>query len=507
VIAPCAVHIPINRIPAHVTIWRGRQRLRNPGRHVAGPRPWLQYGDVIRVVRPGSLRLSYAGNRFELRHAYSALICRQVTFEAGSHPRRAHVLALWLQSGLVSVRSGTLRPRGGLIVGPELIAYPTIGGTSMKVERNPYRKLTRAWTLNRPIIVTRPVNQTIRLISRVTYTAISDDSGLRLDVWPFALSASERTPVPSDGLVPFWDDGQACSVGCAAPGAIPGWPLKPFHKQHAIRSALNELRPANFHVALDIEARDGQSVYPIQSGYVHVRQASGPDENVQIGQFVYWHMDRRVNEGDYAAAYRTDLGPIKYAFKHLALSEIGPGGEYLNPLRPGGRMLSPWTDTEPPVIGRPLVMADGRAIVSAFDPQSVEERASYKTPVLAPAALAWRLFDAAGHALTPLEWALRGSHNYSNSLKPVIFAPGASNPGFNCFAFHVICIPRWNYWLAGGLTGPLPLASLGPGRYRLSVYAWDWAGNTIALDRWLRLPLAAADSVPSAPIVARPDFP
>jgi len=44
------------------------------------------------------------------------------------------------------------------------------------------------------------------------------------------------------------------------------------------------------------------------------------------------------------------------------------------------------------------------------------------------------------------------------------------------------CIPNWVYWLAGGLTQPLPLSSLQPGRYRLTVYAWDWTGNTSALD-------------------------
>ena len=34
------------------------------------------------------------------------------------------------------------------------------------------------------------------------------------------------------------------------------------------------------------------------------------------------------------------------------------------------------------------------------------------------------------------------------------------------------------------------LDSLPAGRYRLSVYAWDWAGNRSALDDWITLPLA-----------------
>jgi hypothetical protein len=127
--------------------------------------------------------------------------------------------------------------------------------------------------------------------------------------------------------------------------------------------------------------------------------------------------------------------------------------------------------------------------------------------VLAPSSLAWRLYDAHNRALTPLEWAMRGSQNYPPGLRPVIFAPGARNPGFACFYRRVRCIPNWVYWLAGGLTPPLPLATLAPGRYRLTVYAWDWAGNTSALDYPLTLPLAHAASAPFGPLAPVFDYP
>ena len=58
-------------------------------------------------------------------------------------------------------------------------------------------------------------------------------------------------------------------------------------------------------------------------------------------------------------------------------------------------------------------------------------------------------------------------------------------PGYLCFALRKICVPRWQYRLAGGLAPRLPLGSLPHGRYRLSVYAWDYAGNTTARDAWL----------------------
>jgi hypothetical protein len=37
---------------------------------------------------------------------------------------------------------------------------------------------------------------------------------------------------------------------------------------------------------------------------------------------------------------------------------------------------------------------------------------------------------------------------------------------------------------------------LHPGRYRLAVYAWDWAGNTSALADGITLPPARAPSRP-----------
>jgi hypothetical protein len=304
--------------------------------------------------------------------------------------------------------------------------------------------------------------------------------------------------------VPYWDDGQPCAAGCAAPGGIPGWPIKPFHQQHAIRAGLDELRPANFHIGIDIEADNGQAVYPIQSGLVRLFGVGTPDEHVQVGRFQYWHIHHLVSPGQFAFAYGTELGTVLYDARHVHLSELSPGGQDINPLRPG-RTLAPYTDTEPPVIGIPRVFGGGRVMVGAFDPQSFVQKAHYETPVLAPAAVAWRLYSARGRPLTGLDWALRATQNYPPGLKPVIFGPGARNPGYTCFAFRPVCIPTWNYWLAGGLTPPLPVDILRPGRYRLSVYAWDWAGNASALDDWISLPLHHAARAPRASVRAALD--
>jgi hypothetical protein len=153
------------------------------------------------------------------------------------------------------------------------------------------------------------------------------------------------------------------------------------------------------------------------------------------------------------------------------------------------------------------VLGNGRVLVGAFDPQSFLANASYETPVLAPAALAWRLYSARGRPITGLEWALRGSQNYPPGLKRIVYAPGTANPGYGCFAYHHRCIPHWSYWLAGGLTEALPVDVLQRGRYRLSVYAWDWAGNTAALDDWIDLPLGRGARAAGGPVVAAFDYP
>jgi hypothetical protein len=456
---------------------------------------YLQNGDQIRVHRPASFTFSYASNRYRISYGLAQLRCRERTLTVG------------LGFGRAVVGAGS-HPSGALIITREAVTSATAARTTFIVERNQRQRATTARTLNNPIVVARRSNPSLRINARITYTAISDSKGLRLDIWPFSISPLQRRTTPADGLPAFWADGKPCSIGCTAPGAIPGWPLQPFHQQHAIRAGINELRTANFHVAVDIEAHNLQPVYAIQSGRASIRYMGTGDVNVDVGRFFYWHIHPTVAPGQYVTAYRTVIGTVLGGFFHVAVSE-GTTSDYLNPLRPGGS-LRPYVDTEPPVIGLPRIFADGRVIVGSFDPQSfVATGFPYETPVLAPSSLAWRLYDDHNHPLTGLEWAMRGSQNYPPNLKPVIFAPGAANPGFECFFTQRRCIPNWVYWLAGGLTQRLPLSGQPPGRYRLSIYAWDWAGNTSALDYSFKLPLAHAASAPSpefGPLNAQFDY-
>jgi hypothetical protein len=300
------------------------------------------------------------------------------------------------------------------------------------------------------------------------------------DTLPFAPNPADRATRP--GEVPsLYADGLPCSAGCRPYGAEVGWPLAPFHAQHPIRAGLNELRADSLHVGVDIQARDGSAVYAVQPGVARVLAPSGPNARVQVGDYIYWHITPRVWTGELVIPFETVLGTVMAGYGHIAFSELGAGGQYVNPLRPGGTVLEPYVDRARPVIGAPSVAAGGQVIVAAYDPQNYVRRTTYLTPVLAPAAIAYRLYDTHGSAVTPLEWALRGTHLLSYLERSLIYAPGARAPGYACFATQPVCVPDWIYRVAGGLAPPLP-PRLATGRYRLTVYAWDWADNKTALD-------------------------
>ncbi len=213
--------------------------------------------------------------------------------------------------------------------------------------------------------------------------------------FPFAPPDELRAPKARDRLPRLWADGGSCSTGCYPPGALPGWPIKPFHRPHLLNAGLNERRPGNLHSGIDVLARDGTPVYAVQPGRARVLEATGPDARVQIGQFVYWHVRPRVREAQYVLAYGEVVGTVLEGAGHLHLSELSGDDRYLNSLRPGGRVLSPWRDTAAPVLAHPRFLPRRRVLIRGFDPQSARRRGS-STPVLGLAGLAYRLFDSRG---------------------------------------------------------------------------------------------------------------
>jgi hypothetical protein len=124
--------------------------------------------------------------------------------------------------------------------------------------------------------------------------------------------------------------------------------------------------------------------------------------------------------------------------------------------------------------------------------------------VLSLAALAWREFDSRGHAVGPLEWAFRGTQVLPFSLDRSIWAPDAHRPGFSCFALRKICKPNWDYVLAGGLAPGLSRSTLEACGCRLTVYAWDYASNSVARDFQFGRGRGAAEAPPPRAL-SKPD--
>jgi hypothetical protein len=423
----------------------------------------IAVGAQIRVPSGGWLRLFRRG----------------ATLRIGAGALRLDCAATRIIAGRISLVAARSDPTRAVLVTPQAVFTATVEETHADVAVG---QRTRIWVRAGAGRVSSAAGAGRLETHAGDVAVVSPGEWPRLDTWPFADSGAQRRALKADHLPAFWADGAPCSVGCRPAGARAGWPLRPFHRQHPLRAGLNERRPANMHEGVDIQAQDGTPVYAIQPGTARIVAPGTPDERVQVGSYLYWHVHHRVRPGQFVSAYHTVVGTIINGAGHLHLSELS-GERFLNPLRPGGRVLAPWTDTQPPIIGAPTEHAGGRVTVEVFDPQSFRALIKYRTPVLAPAALAYRARDAGGHDVTGLRFALRGSQHLPDAARWVVYAAGAYPPGWTCFDIRRVCIPRWEYRLAGGLAAPLP-----PNARTLSIYAWDWAGNTSVRDVVLRQP-------------------
>jgi hypothetical protein len=124
-----------------------------------------------------------------------------------------------------------------------------------------------------------------------------------------------------------------------------GWPLKPFHKMHAIRGAFDDPRfhldaegeLSAFHFGVDIVARDGKPSTPsrrassVPVAPMSVRRHNG--ERSATGTFDPW----------FTAACPSPPAPRPHPARmgHVHFAEA-KDGVYRNPLRP--RALTPFRD-------------------------------------------------------------------------------------------------------------------------------------------------------------------
>jgi hypothetical protein len=167
------------------------------------------------------------------------------------------------------------------------------------------------------------------------------------------------------------------------PGALPGfsyqyddtyqgWPLDPVDQQHPIRASFLDPREpseqGNYHIGIDISARDDQPeagapagrshrVHAVEGGVAQVpagQKAVGcVNRLATIGHFQYWHTDTvgTIEDGARIAPGQL-IGWTCKGLWHVHLSEIQTVDgvpTFVNPIH-AGMKLAPFTDTSPPTI-------------------------------------------------------------------------------------------------------------------------------------------------------------
>lgn len=262
-----------------------------------------------------------------------------------------------------------------------------------------------------------------------------------------------------------------------------GWPVEPFHRQHAIRGSFGDPRilgrSHSFHFGVDVWAPNGTRVYPTVSGRATIHPSHPETVSVETAdgrRFGYWHVEPKIRSGQWVTAYQTVIGTVLAPWEHVHLAEQ-VDGVYVNPLRPGG--MGPFDDRTVPTLQSFTVESQGKVqrgrvargsvdlVVESYDRTPIPIAGPWNGKPLTPALLRWRM--VAGDR-TVIGWrtAVDFRRTYpSNEVWNQTYARWTKQN-------KKIWDARYRFYLAHDLE----TRRLGDGRYRVEVEASDIRGNT-----------------------------
>ncbi|HMJ00062.1 MAG TPA: M23 family metallopeptidase [Gaiellaceae bacterium] len=263
-----------------------------------------------------------------------------------------------------------------------------------------------------------------------------------------------------------------------------GWPVKPFNRQHPVRGYLNDPRPGDdgakaFHFGIDISAPDGTAVYAVAAGKVFSTRHNAIAVKGATRTFGYWHIVPVVRNHQQVHLHEL-LGHVLQGERHVHFAERR-GGEYLNPLRPGG--LGPYADHSPPTVASVEFLRGGQeqdatsltgrvnVVVEAFDTTPIPVPSPWSNLPVTPARIRWSVAHGSRGVVAP-----RTAVDFSRTMLPArlydsVYAPGTqkNSPG---------APGHYRFYLAHGFDA----SHLPAGVCHLRIKAVDTRGNLVVAE-------------------------
>jgi hypothetical protein len=255
----------------------------------------------------------------------------------------------------------------------------------------------------------------------------------------------------------------------------------------------------SYHQGIDISAPDGTAVYAVRDGVVRTVTPDWVEVDSDGGSaFQYWHIASTVRVGDHVQAQQDVVGHILKGSKHVHLTEM-QDGKAVNPLAPGH--IGPYEDTTTPTVGEisfrtsdtgaellpEYLHGSVELVAAASDTPAIPVPGQWNGLPVTPAKLSFRVTAYPSDARTVPETTamdvtreLPGTsdmwHTYARGTHMNMVQMGVHRYWYNPGVYLFKLTPsNWN------------TRSVKDGVYRITVTAWDTAGNHSSANRIIQV--------------------